>query len=94
MGFVNILEDMKVEKRSKCVYTPLQISLAYIVKMILGFKNAYRAIIQWMRILGLVTGVTVACNSTKMRVDGLTYEGAEEVFDYQKKENVRVTSYS
>ncbi|MFV9676431.1 MAG: hypothetical protein ACNYVW_02090, partial [Methanosarcinales archaeon] len=41
LGFVNILEDMKVEKRSNCVYTPLQISLAYIVKMILGFKNAY-----------------------------------------------------
>jgi hypothetical protein len=41
LGFVNILEDLKVEKRSNCVYTPLQISLAYIVKMILGFKNAY-----------------------------------------------------
>jgi hypothetical protein len=41
LGFVNILEDMKVEKRSNCVYTPLQISLSYIVKMILGFKNAY-----------------------------------------------------
>ena len=134
LGFVNILEDMKVEKRSNCVYTPLQISLAYIVKMILGFKNAYcldeeleddvflqmvctldgdrtpskstldddirrykaeelrnayRAIIQWMRILGFVTGDTIACDSTKMRVDGLTYEGAEEVFDYQRKENVR-----
>jgi len=134
LGFVNILEDLKVEKRSNCVYTPLQISLAYIVKMILGFKNAYcldeeleddvflqmictldgdrtpskstldddirrykaeelqkayRTIIQWMRVLGFVTGATVACDSTKMRVDGLTYEGAEEVFDYQKKENVR-----
>jgi uncharacterized protein with GYD domain len=133
LGFVNILEDMKVEKRSNCVYTPLQISLAYIVKMILGFKNAYgldeeleddvflqiictldgdrtpskstldedirryreeelrkayRAIIQWMRILGFVTGETAACDSSKMRVDGLTYEGAEEVFDYQTKENV------
>ena len=41
LGIVNILEDMKVEKRSNSVYTPLQISLAYIVKMILGFKNAY-----------------------------------------------------
>jgi len=28
------LEDMKVEKRSNCVYTPLQISLSYIVKIL------------------------------------------------------------
>ncbi|MFZ2071166.1 MAG: hypothetical protein WAV32_06180 [Halobacteriota archaeon] len=79
--------------------TPLQISLAYIVKMILGFKNAYgmdeelrkahQAIIQWLRILGFVAGEIVACDSSKIRVDGLTYEGAEEVFDYQTKENVR-----
>ena len=134
LGIVNILEDMKVEKRSNCVYTPLQISLTYIVKMILGFKNAYRldeeleddvflqmictlngditpskstldadirrykeeelrkaylAIIQWLRVLGFVTGEIAACDSTKIRVDGLTYEGAEEVFDYQTKENVR-----
>ncbi len=41
LGIVNILEDMKVQKRSNCVYTPLQISLSYIVKIILGFKNAY-----------------------------------------------------
>jgi hypothetical protein len=41
LGFVNILEDMKVEKRSNCVYTPLQISHSCIIKMILGFKNAY-----------------------------------------------------
>lgn len=41
LGIVNILEDMKVEKRSNCVYTPLQISLSFIVKTILGFKNAY-----------------------------------------------------
>jgi len=41
LGFVNILEDMKVEKRSNCIYTPLQISLSIIVKIILGFKNAY-----------------------------------------------------
>ncbi len=99
LGFVNILEDMKVEKRSNCVYTPLQISLSYIVKLILGFKNAYgldeelrkahQTIIQWMRILGFVAGETAACDSSKMRVDGLTYEGAEEVFDNQTKENVR-----
>lgn len=41
LGIVNILEDMKVEKRSNCVYTPLQIRLSFIVKTILGFKNAY-----------------------------------------------------
>ena len=134
LGIVNILEDMKVEKRSNSVYTPLQISLAYIVKMILGFKNAYsldeeleddvllqlictldgdrtpskstldadiqrykeeelrkvhQAIIRWLRILGFVAGKIVACDSSKIRVDGLTYEGAEQVFDYQTKENVR-----
>ena len=134
LGIVNILEDMKVEKRSNCVYTPLQISLSYIVKIILGFKNAYgldeeleddvflqmictldgdrtpskstldedirrykeeelrkayRAIIQWMRILGFVAGEIVAGDSSKIYVDGRTYEGAEEVYDYLKKENVR-----
>lgn len=52
-------------------------------------RKTYRVIIQWMRTLGLVTGETVACDSSKMRVDGLTYEGAEEVFDHQKKENVK-----
>ena len=134
LGIVNILEDMNVEKRSNCVYTPLQISLSFIVKTILGFKNvygldeeleddvflqmictldgdrtptkstldddirrykeeelrkAYRAIIQWMRILGFVTGEIVAGDSSKIYVDGKTYEGAEEVYDYLKKENVR-----
>ena len=134
LGIVNILEDMKVQKRSNCVYTPLQISLSYIVKIILGFKNAYgldeeleddvflqmictldgdrtpskstldedirrykeeelrkayRAIIQWMRILGFVAGEIVAGDSSKIYVDGRTYEGAEEVYDYLKKENVR-----
>ena len=133
LGFVNILEDMKVEKRSNCVYTPLQISLSYIVKMILGFKNAYgldeeleddvflqmictldgdrtpskstldedirryreeelrkayRTIIQWMIILGFVTGETTACDSSKVIVNGKTYEGTEEVYDYLKKEDV------
>ncbi|MFZ2071010.1 MAG: transposase [Halobacteriota archaeon] len=102
LGIVNILEDMKVEKRSNCVYTPLQISLAYIVKITLGFKNAYgmdeelrkahQAIIHHPvagnpRIRGW--GGIAACDSSKIRVDGLTYEGAEEVFDYQTKENVR-----
>jgi hypothetical protein len=134
LGIVNILEDMKVEKRSNSVYTPLQISLSYIVKMILGFKNAYgldeeleddiflqmictldgdrtpskstldedirrykeeelrkayRAIIQWMKILGFVAGKIVAGDSSKIYVDGLTYEGSEEVYDYLKKENVK-----
>jgi len=134
LGIVNILEDMKVEKRSNCVYTPLQISLSYIVKIILGFKNAYsldeeleddvflqmictldgdrtpskstldedirrykeeelrkayRTIIQWMRILGLVAGEIVAVDSSKIYVDGRTYEGAEEVYDYLKEENAR-----
>ena len=133
LGFVNILEDMKVEKRSNCVYTPLQISLSYIVKMILGFKNAYgldeeleddvflqmictldgdrtpskstldedlrryreeeirkahRTIIQWMRILGFVTGENSAGDSSKVIVNGKSYEGTEEVYDYLKKENV------
>lgn len=134
LGFVNILEDMKVEKRSNCVYTPLQISLSFIAKTILGFKNAYgldeeleddvflqmictldggrtpskstldddirrykeeelrkayRAIIQWMRILGFIAGETVAADGSKIVVDGETYEGSEEVFDYLTKENVR-----
>jgi hypothetical protein len=133
LGFVNILEDMKVEKRSNCVYTPLQISLSYIVKMILGFKNAYgldeeleddvflpmictldgdrtpskstldedlrrykeeeirkahRTIIQWLRILGFVTGKTSTGDSSKVIVNGKSYEGTEEVYDYLKKENV------
>jgi|GEM_PF-996224 len=134
LGIANILEDMKVEKRSNCVYTPLQISLSYIVKMILGFKNAYsldeeleddiflqmictldgdrtpskstldedirrykeeelrkayQAIIQWMKILGFVAGEIVAGDSSKIYVDGKTYEGSEEVYDYLKKENVK-----
>jgi len=134
LGIVNILEDMKVEKRSNCVYTPLQISLSYIVKIILGFKNAYgldeeleddiflqmictldgdrtpskstldedirrykeeelrkayQAIIQWMKILGFVAGEIVAGDSSKIYVDGKTYEGSEEVYDYLKKENVK-----
>ncbi len=41
LGIVNILEDMNVEKRDNCVFTPLQISILFIVKAILGFKNAY-----------------------------------------------------
>ncbi|MEA1998317.1 MAG: hypothetical protein U9N61_03195, partial [Euryarchaeota archaeon] len=41
LGIVNILEDMNVEKRDNCVFTPLQISIVFIVKAILGFKNAY-----------------------------------------------------
>jgi len=36
-----------------------------------------------------VAGEIVACDSSKIHVDGLTYEGAEEVFDYQTKEKVR-----
>lgn len=133
LGFVNILEDMKVEKRSNCIYTPLQISLSIIVKIILGFKNAYsldeeldddiflqmictldgdrtpgkstlnddikrykeeelrkayRTIIQWMRLLGLVAGEIVAADATKITVDGKTYEGSKEVFDHQTKKNV------
>jgi hypothetical protein len=133
LGFVNILEDMKVEKRSNCIYTPLQISLSIIVKIILGFKNAYsldeeldddiflqmictldgdktpgkttlnddikryreedlrkayRTIIQWMRLLGLVAGEVVAADATKITVDGKTYEGSEEVYDPLTKRNV------
>lgn len=133
LGFVNILEDMKVEKRSNCTYTMLQISLTIIVKIILGFKNAhsldeeldddiflqmmctldgnitpgkttfnddikrykeeelrkaYRTIIHWMRLLGLVAGEVVAADATKITVDGKTYEGSEEVLDYLTKKNV------
>ncbi len=133
LGFVNILEDMKVEKRSNCIYTPLQISLSIIVKIILGFKNtysldeeleddiflqmictldgdktpgkstlnndikrykeeelrkAYRTIIQWMRLLGLVVGEIVAADASKITVDGKTYEGSEEVYDHLTKQNV------
>ena len=133
LGFVNILGDMKVEKRSNCIYTPLQISLSIIVKIILGFKNAYsldeeleddiflqmictldgdktpgkntlnndikrykeeelrkayQTIIQWMRLLGLVAGETVAADASKITVDGKTYEGSEKVYDHQTKQNV------
>jgi len=133
LGFVNILEDMKVDKRSNCTYTPLQISLSIIVKIILGFKNAYtldeeldddiflqmictldgdktpgkttlnddikrykeeelrkayRTIIQWMGLLGLVAGEIVAADASKITVDGKTYEGSEEVFDHMTKKNV------
>lgn len=134
LGIVNILEDMKVEKRDNCVFTPLQISISFIVKAILGFKNAYgvneeleddlflqmvctldgdripskstleddirryreeelkkvyQTLIQWMRILGFVTGEIVACDSTKLYVDGDTYEDSGEVYDYITKENVK-----
>jgi len=131
LGIVNILEDMNVEKRDNCVFTPLQISILFIVKAILGFKNAYgvdeeleddlflqmvctldgdrtpskstleedirrykeeelqkayQTIIQWMGILGFATGEIVACDSTKLYVDGDTYENSGEVYDYIKKE--------
>jgi len=134
LGIVNILEDMKVEKRDNCVFTPLQISILFIVKAILGFKNAYgvdeeleddlflqmvctldgdrtpskstleddikrykeeelqkayQTIIQWMGILGFVTGEIVACDSTKLYVDGDTYEKSGEVYDYLKKETTK-----
>jgi len=41
-----------------------------------------------MRILGFVTGETAACDSSKVIVNGKTYEGTEEVYGYLKKENM------
>ena len=80
LGIVNILEDMKVEKRSNCVYTPLQISLSYIVKVILGLKNAYRLdeelgddVFSQMIFLQIIC--TLDGDSSKIYVDGRTYEG-------------------
>jgi hypothetical protein len=51
-------------------------------------RKAHRTIIQWLRILGFVTGKTSAGDSSKVIVNGKSYEGTEEVYDYLKKENV------
>ena len=41
-----------------------------------------------MRILRFVTGETSAGDSSKVIVNGKSYDGTEEVYDYLKKENV------
>jgi len=51
-------------------------------------RKAYQTIIQWMRLLGLVAGETVAADASKITVDGKTYEGSEKVYDHQTKQNV------
>jgi len=125
LGLISIIEGIHVEKSKNATYSPLQISLAILAEMILGFENDYlleeglesdallkifctladgktpsrttlnrdirmrydpddvkltfAALIQWLKVLGLLRVVTVAIDSSKLYVNGKLYENTAKV---------------
>ena len=125
LGLISIIEGIHVEKSKNATYSPLQISLAILAEMILGFENDYwleeglesdallkifctladgktpsrttlnrdirmrydpddvkltfAALIQWLKVLGLLRVVTIAIDSSKLYVNGKLYENTAKV---------------